>query len=83
MLKWTRASRALATAREPSHDQRTHSGQVLSAATIQAVSEPRAPDNGVKHLTTPHEVLRVLELLAVEIDALSASEPRLDTNATL
>ena len=37
----------------------------------------------IRHLTTPHEVLRVLELLAVEIDALFASEPRLDTNAAL
>lgn len=35
----------------------------------------------IRHLTTPHEALRVLELLAVEIDALFASEPRLDTNA--
>jgi hypothetical protein len=37
----------------------------------------------IRHLTPPHEALRVLELLAVEIDALFAPEPRLDTNAAL
>jgi hypothetical protein len=37
----------------------------------------------IRHLTTPHEALRVLELLAGEIDALFAPEPRLDTNPAL
>lgn len=37
----------------------------------------------IRHLTTPHEALRMLELLAGEIDALFAREPRLDTNAAL
>ena len=37
----------------------------------------------IRHLTTPHEALRVLELLAGEIDALFAPEPRLDTNTAL
>jgi hypothetical protein len=37
----------------------------------------------IRHLTTPHDALRILELLAVEIDALFASEPRLDTNGAL
>jgi Domain of unknown function (DUF4145) len=31
----------------------------------------------IRHLTTPHEALRVLELLAAEIDALFAPEPPL------
>ena len=31
----------------------------------------------IRHLTTPHEALRVLELLAAEIDALFAPEPAL------
>jgi hypothetical protein len=37
----------------------------------------------IRHLTPPHEALRVLELLAGEIDALFAPEPRLDTNTAL
>ena len=38
---------------------------------------------GIRRLTTPHEAPRVLELLAVEVDARFASEPRLETNAAL
>ncbi len=37
----------------------------------------------IRHLTPPHEALRVLELLAGEIDAPFASEPGQDTNAAL
>ncbi len=37
----------------------------------------------IRHLRPPHEALRVLELLAAEIGALFAPEPRLDTNAAL
>jgi hypothetical protein len=37
----------------------------------------------LRHLTTPHEALRVLELLAGEIDALFAPGARRDTNAAL
>ena len=37
----------------------------------------------IRHLTPPHEALRVVELLAGEIDALFAPEPRLDTNTAL
>ncbi len=62
-------------------------GGGLRAAALRLVLlrdlRKETPHISIRHLTTPHEGLRGLVLLASEIDALFAPKLRRDTNAAL